>query len=92
MSGHVFHPGHDDLHGVTVIVATTGGKTLVGRWHEQGPRGVYLHDVAVHEGGADQLPISEWLGKLRKFGVNVAHRNVVVPNEEFVSVQRFDEP
>ena len=49
MTGHVFHPGHDELHGVTVVVSGASGRTYVGRWHEKGARGITMRDVAIHD-------------------------------------------
>ncbi len=48
MTGHVFHPGHSDLHGITVVLETTGDALYVGRYHEETAAGVLLHDVAEH--------------------------------------------
>ena len=82
MSGHVFHPGHEELHGVTVVVEGTGGVTWVGRYHERNERGVLMHDVAVHQAGVAELPRGAWIERLRKFGIRVEQRAVVVPAGE----------
>lgn len=86
--GMVLHPGHDDLHGITVVVAGTSGRTYVGRWHERQPRGVVMRNVAILEAGDGDR--EEWLAKLRKFGVPDQHRTYVVPEEECAGVERFD--
>jgi len=91
MSGHVFHPGHEELHGITVVVNDHAGRTLVGRYHEQTPRGLALHDVAVHDPSTSSLSRAEWLGRQRKFGVQVAHRLVIVAATEARSLQRLAE-
>lgn len=91
MSGHVFHPGHDDLHGVTVIVAASDGRILVGRWHEQAPQGVLLHDVAVYDPATTTVTKEEWLCKLRKFGIAVTLKHLVVPADQFQGVRRLME-
>jgi hypothetical protein len=88
MSGHVFHPGHEELHGVTVVIEGASGRTYVGRYHERGDRGVVLHDVGVHEPGAE-LSRDEWLARLLRFGVKVDHRTLVIPDEEAGGVRRF---
>lgn len=90
MGGHVFHPGHEELHGVTVVVNGATGKTYVGRYHERNERGVVLKDVAIHEPG-NGLPLEEWLDRQRKFGVRVDERALVVPGDEVVDVGRLDE-
>jgi hypothetical protein len=70
-SGHVFHPGHEELHGVTVVVEGTSGRTWVGRYHEQVERGIVMHDVAVHDPASNDQPLKEWVARLTKFGVRV---------------------
>jgi hypothetical protein len=81
MTGHVFHPGHEELHGVTVIVDGTSGSTYVGRYHERTPRGVVMHDVGIL--GPGSLESREaWIARQLKFGVKVDHRHLVIPTDE----------
>jgi len=80
------HHDRDELHGVTVVVTGTSGRTYVGRWHERQPRGVVMRDVAILEAGQDA---DAWLGRLAKFGVPPEHRMLVVPDEEVGAVRRF---
>jgi hypothetical protein len=89
VSGHVFHPGHDDLHGITVVLEGASGKTYVGRWHEQVEKGVVLHDVATHDpvGGQSR---EDFLARTLKFGVRPEQKTVVV-SEELVSVKKLAE-
>jgi hypothetical protein len=89
VSGHVFHPGHEELHGVTVVVTGSTGKTYVGRYHERNDRGVVLKDVGIHEPG-NGLPLEDWLERQRKFGVRVDERALVVPGDEVVDVGRLE--
>jgi hypothetical protein len=89
VSGHVFHPGHEELHGVTVVVTSSTGKTYVGRYHERNDRGVVLKDVGIHEPG-NGLPLEDWLERQRKFGVRVDERALVVPGDEVVDVGRLE--
>ena len=89
MGGHVFHPGHEELHGVTVVVNGATGKTYVGRYHERNERGVVLKDVGIHEPG-NGLPLEEWLERQRKFGVRVDERALVVPGDEVVDMGVLD--
>ena len=49
MAGHVFHPGHSELHGITVVVETHGPRTYVGRYDSEDERGVHMLDVGIHE-------------------------------------------
>jgi hypothetical protein len=91
VSGAVFHPGHEELHGITVVVEGQSGRTYVGRYHERGDRGVVLHDVAIREPSAD-VTKEEWLARQHRFGVDSAHRSLVVPTNEAVSIRRFSDP
>lgn len=75
--GHVFHPGHDELHGVTVVVTGASGRTYVGRYHESGPRGLVLRDVAVREAD-DATSRADWVARLKRYGVRVDHRSLVL--------------
>lgn len=87
MSGHVFHPGHQELHGVTVVVRTTLGQTVLGRYHEQNERGLLMRDVAIHE--AADGDVEGWLDRQRKFGIQVAHRHLLLPPDQVAEVLRF---
>ena len=89
MSGHVFHPGHDDLHGITVVLETASGRMIVGRWHEQVEKGIVLHDAAAH-GPESQQTRDEFVARTLKFGVRPEHRTLVI-SEEVTSVRRLTE-
>jgi hypothetical protein len=52
MSGHVFHPGHAELHGITVVLETSGSLTYVGRYDKEDDGAVHMHDVGVHDAAA----------------------------------------
>ncbi|HEY4100548.1 MAG TPA: hypothetical protein VGM20_06705 [Gemmatimonadales bacterium] len=90
MSGHVFHPDRDEWHGVTVVVSAHDGKTYLGRWHERGPRGVVMHDVAIHDPATASAPIDAWLAKQDKFGVAVTERFMIVPDAAVAAVRVFN--
>jgi hypothetical protein len=85
----VFHPGHEELHGVTVVIDGPSGKSWVGRYHERTERGILLHDVSIHDPATALVPREAWLERLRKFGVKVDAKHVVVPEAEAVEVRRL---
>lgn len=89
MTGHVFHPGHDELHGVTVVVTGASGRTYVGRWHERAARGITLRDVAVHDPANSALPTDAWLAQQQKLGVAATEKLLLVPNDEATDVRAF---
>ncbi|MGH7592408.1 MAG: hypothetical protein ACRELE_00935 [Gemmatimonadales bacterium] len=90
MTGHVFHPGHDALHGVTVVITGSSGQTYVGRWHEMSPRGIALRDVAIHDPRSNPVPVDAWLARQRKFGVATTHKQLIVADDEVRGTQLFD--
>lgn len=92
MSGHVFHPGHEDLHGVTVVVEGPEGRSWVGRYHERNERGVLLHDVAIHDPATATVAREAWLARLRKFGVRVDARHLVIPGADALAIRRLGDP
>lgn len=91
MTGAVFHPGHEPLHGVTVVVEGASGCTWVGRYHEKTDRGVLLHDVATHDPETATLPRAAWLERLLRFGVKVDRKALVVPPAEAHRITRLAE-
>ncbi len=90
MSGHVFHPGHEDLHGVTVVLEGRSGRTYIGRYHERVDRGVLLHDAGVHD-PASGVSREEYVKRTLKFGVKAEHKTLVVSNDEVGEIRKLGE-
>jgi hypothetical protein len=90
MSGHVFHPGHAELHGVTVVLETHGSRTYVGRYDSEDERGVHMLDVGIHEPSAD-LTKEEYLRKSAKFGIRTDHKHIVIPANQVARITRLGE-
>ena len=86
MTGHVFHRDRQPLHGITVVIATPGTRTWVGRWHEQDDHGVHLLDAAMHDSDASEQTRDEFLARLLKFGVRAEHKHVLLPNDQIAEV------
>jgi hypothetical protein len=91
MTGHIFHPGHAELHGITVVVETTGSRTYVGRYDSEDDRGVHMLDVGVHDQNRDGVSKEEYVRKSAKFGIRSEHKHVVVPSEDVIKVVRLSE-
>jgi len=89
MSGHVFHPGHHELHGVTVVLETRGPRTYVGRFDSEDDRGVHLHDVGVHDASVEGWSKEEFLRRCDKYGIRSEHRDLVVPRAEVERIERL---
>lgn len=90
MSGHVFHPGHAELHGITVVVETNGSRTYVGRYDSEDDQGVHMLDVGVHE-EPTEISKEEYLKKTVKFGINRQHRHLLVPRRDIARITRLAE-
>lgn len=91
MTGHVFHPGHAELHGVTVVLETNGSQTYVGRYDSEDAQGVHLLDVGVHDGTTAELSKEEYIGKSAKFGVRMDRKQLVVPSNQVARITPLGE-
>jgi len=92
MSGMVFHPGHHELHGITVVLETTGPVTYVGRFDTQDQSGVHLLNVAIHNPATSAHSLDEFLARTVKFGVKAERKHLVVPSGEVASIRRLADP
>ena len=88
--GHIFHPGHAELHGITVVVETHGARTYVGRYDSEDERGVHMLDVGVHDESADMAK-EEYLRRSAKFGVRSEHKHLIVPSHQVARITRLGE-
>jgi len=84
-----FHHGKSELHGITVVVDTTGAKVYVGRCEDMDESAITLLDVDVHEEVAGGRSKSEYLERAAKFGVWKKHERFVVPMTEVSTVKRL---
>jgi hypothetical protein len=91
MSGHVFHPGHSELHGITVVVETHGSRTYVGRYDTQDQQGVHMLDVGVHDETTAELSKDEYIENSAKFGIRTEHKHLIVPARDVARVTRLGE-
>jgi hypothetical protein len=89
MSGHVFHPGHSELHGVTVVLETNGSQTYVGRYDSEDERGVHMLDVGVHDATAGGGSKEEYVRQSAKFGIRTDHKHLVVPAAHVARITRL---
>jgi nitrogenase molybdenum-iron protein alpha/beta subunit len=91
MSGHVFHPGHSELHGITVVVETTGSRTYVGRYDREDELGVHILDVGIHDQSSDHISREEYIAKSNRFGIKTERKHLVIPVAEVARVTRLAE-
>ena len=78
MTGHVFHPGHQELHGITVVLETTESQIFIGRFDRQDEGGVHMIGVSVYDPDSNASR-SEFLARTAKFGVRVDRPHLVIP-------------
>ena len=72
-----------------MVLAGTSGRTYVGRYHDRGARGIVMHDVAVHDPATASLMREAWLERLKRFGIRVDHRSLVVDDREAGEISRL---
>ncbi len=90
MSGHVFHPGHAELHGITVVVETHGPLTYVGRYDSEDEQGVLMLDVGLHDAAAG-VSKEDYVRKSARFGIQSDHKRFVVPAAQVARITRLGE-
>jgi hypothetical protein len=85
-------PGHaakGELHGVTVVVDTTGAELFIGRFFEQRGDGIVLLDVARHTEGAGGVSKEQYVQTAARYGQWKELDQMVVPLPEVRSVTRL---
>ena len=91
MPAGTFHDDRGELHGITVVVDTTGPKVFIGRCDIMDDDKVILLDVDVHENGQEGRSKVEYIHRAAKFGIWKKHDRVAIPRSEVASVQRLGE-
>ena len=84
-----FHHDRGALHGITVVVDTSGPRVYVGRCDTEGPDGIVLLDVDVHADGEGGRSKADYVQAVARFGHWKKHDRVVVPGAEIASVRRL---
>ena len=86
-----FHNDKSALHGITVVVDTTGEKVYVGRCDDEDTEKVILKDADVHENGQNGKTKAEYVNRAAKFGVWKKFDHIVIPRAEVASIKRLGE-
>jgi hypothetical protein len=86
-----FHHDKHELHGITVVVDTTGPYVFVGRCDDVDDREVLLHDVDVHKEGQGGKSKEDFVTHAARFGVWKKHDRVAIPRSEVASIRRLGE-
>ena len=86
-----FHQGKSELHGITVVVDTTGPEIFVGRCDDEDERGIVLDDVDVHRDGENGRSKEEYVRRAAQLGVWKKCDRLLVPRDRIASVRRLGE-
>jgi len=87
--GAVFHPGHDELHGQTVVLYTNGPRTFIGRWDMATDEMVKMVGASMHDAGDSELSRDEWVAQTKTFGVAVEHQVLTIPRGEVTEIKKL---
>jgi hypothetical protein len=86
-----FHPGHDALHGFTVVLFSNGPSTWVGRWMDEQNGLINLVDACEHKDGDRGLTKRQFLEELARSGPRPDQRSLSVPRSSVTSVKQLGE-
>lgn len=86
---HSKHAAKGELHGITVVVDTSGPDLYIGRFFEQRSDGIVLLDVARHVAGGGAPSKEEYVRTAARFGQWKELDRVVVPLPQVRSVSRL---
>lgn len=86
-----WHPERHELHGMTVVVDTSGPEIYVGRCDDIDDRHVILLDVDVHKEGDDGRSKIDYVERASRLGVWKKFDRLAVPRGEVTSVRRLGE-
>ena len=87
-----FHHDKHELHGITVIVETTGPELFVGRCDDIVAQGVILRDADVHREGdpaSSGKSRAEFLDHARRFGAWPNLKRILGPAESVREIRRL---
>jgi len=82
-----FHQNKSELHGITVVVDTTGPEIFVGRCDDEDEDVVILLDADVHRDGDDGRSKAAYLERAAQFGVWKKHDRLVIPRSQVSSLR-----
>ncbi len=84
-----FHQDKSELHGITVVVDTTGDAVYVGRCDDMDERQIILLDADVHRTEGSEQTKDDWVQRAAQFGVWKKFDRLVIPRTEVTSVRRL---
>ena len=85
-----FHQGKSELHGITVVVETSGGDLYVGRCEDEDQSKVILLDADMHR-LTDEVSREDYLERAARFGVWNRLPRVELERPDVTSIRRLGE-
>ena len=82
-----FHQDKSELHGITVVVDTSGDAVYVGRCDDMDQTQVILLDADVHRSDGGDVSKQEWIERAAQFGVWKKFDRLVIPRSEVTSIR-----
>jgi hypothetical protein len=82
-----FHQGKSALHGITVVVDTSGPEVFVGRCDDEDDQVVVLLDADVHREGDGGRSKEQYVERAAQFGVWKRHDRLVIPRAQVTSLR-----
>jgi hypothetical protein len=86
-----FHQNRSELHGITVVVDTTGPEIVIGRCDDEDDRGIILNDADIHRDGEGGRSKDDYVKRAAQFGVWKKYDRLMIPREKVASVRRLGE-
>lgn len=86
-----FHQNRSELHGITVVVDTTGPEIVIGRCDDEDDRGIILNDADVHRDGEGGRSKEDYVQRAAQFGIWKKYDRLMIPREKVASVRRLGE-
>lgn len=83
---NVFHPGHDEYHGQTVVLFTDGPRTYVGRWNAREGDTITMMGASVHDAVESAQERDDWVAQVKTFGFGAEHASLAVPAADVTRV------
>lgn len=82
-----FHQNKHELHGITVVVDTSGPKVFIGRCDDIDDASVFLVDVDEHTDGEGGTSKEAYVRNAARWGVWKRHARLTVPRASVTSIR-----
>ena len=84
-----FHDDKHELHGITVVVDTTGEQIYIGRCDDIVGDRVVLLDADVHSEGEEGRSKEEYVQRAAQFGIWKRFDRIGVPTDQVASIRKL---